>query len=85
MTAIHVEVARGHNENTASVIRKFTRRVQSSSILSRVRKLRYFKRTKSDAANKKQALSRILRREKYTELLKLGKITEKPRGQKHGR
>jgi ribosomal protein S21 len=76
MNAINVEIVRGHNENTASMVRKFTRGMQSSGILSRMRKIRYFSRSMSKATTKKQALAKLKSREKYTELVKLGKIAE---------
>jgi ribosomal protein S21 len=86
MNAVNVEIIRGHNENTASVVRKFTRRMQSSGILSRMRKIRYFSRALSKTTVKKQTLAKLKRREKYTELVKLGKITEgAPKKGKGGR
>lgn len=73
---INVEIERHGNENTAGVMRRFSRRVQSSGVLKRVRGLRYYKRKKSDANKKKDALVRIERFEKYQELLKLGRVVE---------
>jgi len=74
--AIHVEIKRGHNENTTSTIRKFTRRVQSTGILPRARSLRFWSRSTSKATARKQALRRLERQEKYEHLLKMGKISE---------
>lgn len=76
---INVEVAKGANENTASLIRRFTKRVQGSGILPRVRSIRYWSRTKSEYAKKRRALRKLERRATFEELFKLGKIEEKPR------
>jgi ribosomal protein S21 len=73
---INVEIERHGNENTAGVMRRFSRKVQSSGVLKRVRGLRYFKRGKSDAKKKKDALVRMERTDKYLELLKLGRVVE---------
>jgi len=73
---INAEIERNGNENTAGVMRRFSRKVQSSGVLKRVRGLRYFKRQKSDARKKRDALVRIERTEKYNELLKLGRVVE---------
>lgn len=76
---INVEIQRNGNENTAGVMRRFSRKIQSSGILRKVRGLRYHERTKSEAKTKKNALVRMERREKYQELLKLGRIVETKR------
>ncbi len=73
---INVEVERNHNENTASVIRRFTKRVQGSGIVKRVRGNRYYDRVKSRNVRRKKALNVLGKRARYQELLKLGKIQE---------
>jgi ribosomal protein S21 len=73
---INVEVERNHNENTASVIRRFTKRVQGSGIVKRVRGNRYYDRVKSRNVRRKKALNVLVKRAKYQELLKMGKIQE---------
>lgn len=73
---INVEIERNGNENTAGVMRRFSRKVQSSGVLKRVRGMRYHKRAKSDARKKKDALVRMERTEKFQELLKLGRVVE---------
>ena len=73
---INVEVDKNSNENTASVLRRFSRRVRGSGILNRVRAARYFKKPSSKAIRKKSALKRIDKRTKYENLIRLGKITE---------
>lgn len=74
---INVSVDRGNNENSVSVIKRFTRRVQGSGVLTRVRKIRFNERNKSEYVQKKQALKRLGKQKKVAELVKLGKITER--------
>jgi ribosomal protein S21 len=75
---INVEVERHGNENVGGLMRRFSRKMQSSGIVRRVRSLRYHKRNLSGAKQKKDALTRIDRTEKYTELFKEGrKMPEK--------
>lgn len=74
---INVEVERGNNENSVSVIKRFTRRVQGSGVLVRVRKNRYSERKQSEYVKKKHALKRIDKQTKMAELIKLGKVQER--------
>ncbi len=74
---INVEVERGNNENSVSVIKRFTRRVQGSGVLMRVRKIRFTERNKSEYVQKKHALKRLDKQKKTAELVKMGKIAER--------
>ena len=74
---INVQVEKANNENSVTLLRRFTKRVQGASILNRMRAIRYKERNKSKYTKKKRALSQIERRKVTAELLKLGKITEK--------
>jgi ribosomal protein S21 len=75
MTAgTRVEVKRGKNESSASLIRRFTRRAQGLGIVREVRNGRYFERVKSKNVYHKRALVSKARRETYHKLVKLGKI-----------
>jgi ribosomal protein S21 len=77
---INIEVTKNPNENTMNLLRRFTRRVQGSGILPRVRSIRYRVRALSEFKKKKAALRKIERRAEFDELYKLGKIEEvKPR------
>ena len=78
-TMINVEVEKNINENTANLIRRFTKRVRDAGILKRVRKIRYNERNKSKYIKKKETLKGLLKKAKYEELIKLGKITEQTR------
>ncbi len=69
-----MEVRRGKNESSAALIRRFTRRAQSLGLVREVRDRRYFERTKSKNVDHKRALVTKVRRERYIELVKLGKI-----------
>ena len=75
MTAdTRVEVKRGKNESSTALIRRFTRRTQGLGLVREVRDRRYWQRTKSKNVGHKRALISKARREKYNELVKLGKI-----------
>ena len=74
---INVEVERNNNENSVSLIKRFTRRVQGSGVLMRVRKNRFTMRKKSPYVVKKAALKRIGKQENYEELVKMGKVPER--------
>jgi ribosomal protein S21 len=75
---INVEVNRNPNENTLNVIRRFTKKVQGSGVLPRVRGVRYHSRTLSPYKVKQKTLASIKRKEEIQELIKLGKMPEKP-------
>jgi ribosomal protein S21 len=72
--AINVEVAKGGNDNNLGLIRKFTKRVQGSGILARLRSKRYSVRKLSEYVKKKKTLKKIAAREKIRELIKMGKM-----------
>lgn len=74
--ATNVEVKKNNQESTANLIRRFTKRVQGSGILPRLRKDRYFIREKSDMVNRGRKLEKLESKEKYESMLKLGKIQE---------
>ena len=77
---VNIQVDKNGNENTMGLLRRFTKRVRGSGILQRVRGIRYYQRQPSSFISKKKALKRIIKREKYDELLKLGKVTEQKTG-----
>lgn len=73
---LNVAVEKTGTENNASVIRRFTKRVQESGVLRRVRGIRYSVRAKSPYVKKKKVLKSIKKREILNELIKLGKSPE---------
>jgi len=74
INATRVEVRRGKNESSASLIRRFSRRAQGLGLVKEMRKRRYFERTKSKNVYHKRALVKGARRVKFNEDVKLGKI-----------
>lgn len=79
--AVRVEVKRGKNESSASLIRRFSRRAQGLNLVRMMRKKRYYERQKSKNVDHMRALVSSERREKFNELVKLGKIDlSAPRG-----
>ncbi len=70
-----IEVKKNPNENNASVLRRFSRRIQESSIIQKVKKNRYNERKESKLKIKKSALKRMAKRKVNEKLRKLGKIS----------
>lgn len=75
---INVEVTKNSNENPISLIRRFTKRVQGSGILPKVRSLRYNQRVLSHYKTKMKTLESLAHKKEIQELIKLGKMPEKP-------
>ena len=75
---VNVEVSRNPNENTLSVLRRFTKKVQNSGVLPRVRGIRYHTRELSSYKVKQKTLKSLKRKEEVKELIKLGKMPERP-------
>lgn len=71
----NVEIKKNKNENNLSVIKRFTRRVQESGVLQRVRANRYLEREKSSNVRRAKKLVSLKKREVFDELVKLGKIS----------
>jgi ribosomal protein S21 len=76
--AVNAEVQKTDNETAVNLIRRFSKRVQGAQVITRVRSNRYYSRATSRAVTRKQALKSIKRRQEITELIKLGKMPEKP-------
>ena len=79
---INAEVVKTGNENNVNLIRRFTKKVQGSGVLPRVRSIRYATRKQSEYVKKKKTLKVLKRREEVAELIKLGKMTEYTKGGK---
>jgi hypothetical protein len=75
--ATNVEVVKSGTENNLSLIRKFTKRVQGSGVLPRLRSIRYSKRSLSEYVKKKKALKRLSRQKVVSEAIKMGKMQDK--------
>ena len=74
MTKTVIEVNKNPNENNGSVLCRFSRKVQESNIIQKVKGSRFNKRKESKLTMKKGALKGIERRKEAEELRKLGKI-----------
>lgn len=72
----NVEVVKSGNENSLNLIRRFTKRVQGSGVLSRIRSIRYSTRKQSEYVKKKKTLKVLKRREEVTELIRMGKMAD---------
>lgn len=72
-----IEVKKNPNENNSSVLRRFSRRIQESGIIRRVKSSRYNLRKESKLKAKKSALKRMARRKEIEKLKKLGKMATK--------
>ena len=75
---INVEVTRNAGENAMGVLRRFSRKVQSSGVIPRKRSLRFSTRVQSKYKVKVRALTLNKRRADMAELIKLGKAPVKP-------
>jgi len=69
-----IEVNKNGNENNASILRRFSRRIQESYIIQKVKGGRYNKRKESKLKIKKATLKHLERRKETEKLRKLGKI-----------
>ena len=76
IATVNVEVVKGPNENNLSVLRRFSKRVQGSGVLPRVRSKRYSERNKSENVKRAKTLTRLKKKAEIAELIKLGKINE---------
>lgn len=76
---INVEVTSNANENNVGIIRRFTKKVQGSGILPKVRSKRYSLRDLSHYKIKKNTLKNINRKAEIMELIKMGKMADNKR------
>ncbi len=72
-----IEVSKVSNESNASLLRRFSKRVQGTGIVRKVRTSRFHLRSKSKLKKKQDALKRLKKRADYDRLFKLGKIKPK--------
>ena len=75
--AVNAEVQKTDGENALNLMRRFTKRVQGTGLITRMRSRRYHARVKSREVRRKQTLKVIKRRETVQELIKLGKMMER--------
>ncbi|HXK32189.1 MAG TPA: 30S ribosomal protein S21 [Candidatus Paceibacterota bacterium] len=67
-----IEVEKQGRENSQSLIRRFTKKVQKSGVLLRARRGRFFRRPKSETMKKRAALRREKLTKEYEKLRKFG-------------
>jgi len=72
-----IEVRKNPNENNSSILRRFSRRIQESGIIRKVKGARYNVRKESRLKVKKSALKKLARRQEIEHLKKLGKMVTK--------
>ena len=77
--ARNAAVYKTEGESAVNLIRRFSRRVQGAHVIKRVRAGRYFERPASRTVVRKRALKGLKRKLEVIELIKLGKMTEKPK------
>jgi len=82
---INVEVTKSANENNIGIIKRFTKKVQGSGILPKVRSLRYASRDLSFYKNKKNTLKNLKRKAEIMDLIKMGKMADRAEGQVRGK
>ena len=74
MPIVSIEVKKNQNENNASLLRRFSRRMQESGMIQKVKSNRYNEREQSKLSQKNSALKRLAKRKANEKLRKLGKI-----------
>jgi len=80
MPKVHIEVKKGTNENNMTLLRRFTRKVQDTRMIQKVKGERYNERAKSKLTTKKGALKRLARWKENDKPRKLGKVIERKKG-----
>lgn len=68
------EIRKQKQETNQSLIRRFTKRIKESGILSKTRETLFYVRKKSEEAKKRSTLRRLEKKAEYEKLVKLGKI-----------
>ena len=84
--AVNIEITKEKNggESNTSMLRRFTKKVQGSGILPRVRSIRYANRKLSHYKTKMQRLSSISKKAEIQELIKMGKMADRNDAQSRG-
>lgn len=74
--ATNVDIERKSNENNASVLKRFTRKVQESGVIPKLRSIRYDNRELSRNTQKTKKLKSLKKKEEIDHLIKMGKISQ---------
>ncbi len=70
---INVDINRNPGENSISLLRRFTKKVQSSGVIPRMRSIRFSTRIQSPYKIKQRTLKNLARRAEMAKLIKIGK------------
>lgn len=79
LMAVNVQVEKNQNESSANVIRRFTKRMQNSGIVQRMKGERYYTRDKSRNVQRSNRLKKLQKQTEYEKLVKLGKVQDRRR------
>ncbi len=74
---LNVEVKTKENESTVNLLRRFSRKVNSSGILRRKRSLKTRKRNQSKNVRKTQKVQALEKLDQVDKLIKLGKLPDR--------
>jgi len=75
----NIHLVKKEKENSMAVLKRFSQKVRSAGIVTRVKSLRYNDRQPSDLVRKQKALRKIENEATRTRLRKLGKSTRRGR------
>ena len=77
----NVEIERGKTESNLSAIKRFSRRMQDSGVIQRLKKERYLEREKSRNVRRTKRVTMLVKKVAREKLIKLGKLApRRPRG-----
>ncbi len=76
MAKVHIEIKKTANENSANVLRRFSRKVTESGIVQKVKSKRYNERPLSKLGTKLLKIKKLTKRKESDRLKKLGKVVE---------
>jgi len=79
VTYVVIEVKKRERENSRSLLRRFTRRIQQSGILIGARKARFREREKTKRERRDSALRRVKVGHEKEKLRKMGLLEEEPK------
>ena len=79
-----ITIKRRDNESNERLLRRFSRRIQTSGLLLRAKKRQYFESPKNANKQKSDALRRLKIREKNEYLRKVGLLEEEKRPTRRG-
>ncbi|XKT74165.1 MAG: hypothetical protein ACJKTH_02290 [Patescibacteria group bacterium UBA2163] len=77
---ISASVKKNSSENTMSLIRRFSKRVQGSGVVRRAKGIRFHQRAVSKNKRRDSALRRLAKQEKRQEMELMGLIQPRTRG-----